>query len=527
MRRAVLIFVKNPEPGRVKTRLAATLGAERAAEIYRRLVAEVFARLPDDAQAIACFDPPERREEIEQWLDGIAAGKAMHFLPQAAGDLGARLAHAFEEAFARGYQRVAAIGTDCIEIDAAHFTEAWTALDAHDIAIGPSTDGGYYLIALTAPRVPLFQQIPWSTERVFAETLARAASENLRVHLLPIRHDVDTEEDWRRAEQRLNSPRPTPGIHPMELLQPIVFEPLPMERVWGGRRLETLLHKRLPPGSRVGESWEIVDRTDAQSVVHDGPLHGRTLHELWTEFREPVFGAGLPDSKRFPLLFKLLDAQERLSVQVHPPASVAEQLGGEPKTEMWYIIDALLESDLYAGLRRGVTREDFVSALDEGRVAELIHHIPVKRGDAFFIPSGRIHAIGTGNLIFEVQQNSDTTYRVFDWNRLGLDGRPRALHVGESLQSIDFDDPEPGIVEPRGETVVECEFFRVEKWTLPGPRSAGTQGFAIFTVIAGRLECAGREFGMGDFFLVPAALAACELTPLAEDTTVLRTTIPG
>lgn len=312
----------------------------------------------------------------------------------------------------------------------------------------------------------------------------------------------------------------------MEFLQPLVFEPLLMERVWGGRRLETLLHKRLPSGTRFGESWEIVDRPDAQSVVHDGPLQGRTLHELWTEFREPVFGTGLPESGRFPLLFKLLDAQERLSVQVHPPASVAAQLGGEPKTEMWYLIDALLESDLYTGLKSGVTRENFVAALNEGRVADLIHNIPVHRGDAFFIPSGRIHAIGAGNLIFEVQQNSDTTYRVFDWNRLGLDGKPRELHVAESLQSINFNDPEPGVVEPRGESVVACAYFAVEKWTLDGPRNASEPGFAVFTVVAGRLECAGREFAMGDFFLLPATLADRELKPLEDGTILLRTTIP-
>ena len=312
----------------------------------------------------------------------------------------------------------------------------------------------------------------------------------------------------------------------MEFEAPIFFEPLLMERIWGGRRLETLLHKRLPVGMRFGESWELVDRTDAQSVVHDGPLRGLTLHELWTDHREPIFGAGLPESARFPLLFKLLDAQERLSVQVHPPASVAARLGGEPKTEMWFLIDALLDSDLYAGLRRGVTRDDFVQALDEGRVADLIHHIPVHRGDAFFIPSGRIHAIGAGNLIFEVQQNSDTTYRVFDWNRLGLDGKPRELHVNESLQSINFDDPEPGVVAQAGETVVKCEHFHVEKWTLAQPRSAGALGFAVFTVIEGRLECAGRKFAMGDFFLVPASLANRDLKPLEPGTTVLRTTIP-
>ena len=313
----------------------------------------------------------------------------------------------------------------------------------------------------------------------------------------------------------------------MEIPQPIVFEPLLMERVWGGRRLETLLHKRLPHGTRVGESWEIVDRADAQSVVHDGPLQGRTLHELWRNERESVFGGGLPESERFPLLFKLLDAQDRLSVQVHPPPEVAVQLGGEPKTEMWYFIDALLDSDLYAGLKRGVARDDFVRALAEGHVADLIHHLPVRAGDAFFIPSGRIHAIGAGNVIFEVQQNSDTTYRVFDWNRVGLDGKPRDLHVEESLKSIDFDDPEPDVVEPHGELLVECEFFRVEKWTLVAPRHAPRPGFAVFTALSGRLACAGREFRMGDFFLVSAAQTDREIRPLEEGTVVLRTTIPS
>ncbi len=313
----------------------------------------------------------------------------------------------------------------------------------------------------------------------------------------------------------------------MTLTQPIVFEPLLMERVWGGRRLETLLRKRLPNAERIGESWELVDRADAQSVVHEGPLRGRTLHELWAEYREPVFGLGLADSARFPLLFKLLDAQDRLSVQVHPPIEVAARLGGEAKTEMWYFIDTLLDSDLYAGLKRGVTREDFVRALAEGHVADLIHHIPARSGDAFFIPSGRIHAIGAGNVIFEVQQNSDTTYRVFDWNRLGLDGQPRQLHVEESLQSINFDDPEPGVVEQHGETVVECPEFRVEKWTLDRPRGGSGKGFAVFAVIGGRVECAGREFGMGDFFLVPPSLADRQIRAASPDAVVLRTTIPA
>jgi mannose-6-phosphate isomerase len=309
--------------------------------------------------------------------------------------------------------------------------------------------------------------------------------------------------------------------------QPLVFEPLFMERVWGGRRLETLLGKHLPPSVRIGESWELVDREEAQSVVHEGPFRGWTLHDLWQERRAQIFGPNLADTPRFPLLCKILDAQERLSVQVHPPAEVAPRLRGEPKTEMWYLLDALFDSDLYAGLKRGVTREGFEHALQAGNVASQIHGLPVKSGDTMFIPSGRVHAIGAGNLIVEVQQNSDTTYRVFDWNRLGLDGQPRELHVGESLESINFDDVEPGIAEPRGELIVECPLFHVEKWALTGPRVSAGPGFAIFTVADGGVECGGRQFSRGAFFLLPAGATARELRPLTADASVLRTTIPG
>ncbi len=308
--------------------------------------------------------------------------------------------------------------------------------------------------------------------------------------------------------------------------EPIIFEPLFMERVWGGRRLETLLGKRLPPSVRIGEAWELVDREEAQSVVHDGTFRGWTLHELWTERRAQIFGADLADTPRFPLLCKILDAQERLSVQVHPPADVAPRLGGEPKTEMWYLLDALLDSDLYAGLKHGVTREAFERALLAGEVAGQIHSFPIKAGDIMFIPSGRIHAIGAGNLIVEIQQNSDTTYRVFDWNRLGLDGKPRKLHVAESLESINYDDAEPGVQEPSGELLVECPLFRVERWELTEPRAAEPGRFAIFTVTAGRVACGGREFQRGAFFLLPASAAGGELRPLEAGTQVLRTTVP-
>lgn len=301
-----------------------------------------------------------------------------------------------------------------------------------------------------------------------------------------------------------------------------------MERIWGGRRLEFLYHKRLPHGAPIGESWEIVDREEAQSVVHLGPHQGATLHELWTGERAGIFGEGMPDAPRFPLLLKLLDANEALSLQVHPPAAIAQVLGGEAKTEMWYVTHTEPGAEIFAGLNPGTTRQDFEDAVAAGHTADLVHRFHSRVGDSFFIPSGRLHAIGAGNVIVEVMQNSDTTYRVSDWNRVGLDGRPRPLHIASSLRSIRFDDFAPEPQQPTGETLVECEFFRVEKWDLAVARKAIAEPrFAIFTVLSGRLDAAGASFRSGDFFLVPASHTALELVPQGAGTQVLRTTIPA
>ena len=303
-----------------------------------------------------------------------------------------------------------------------------------------------------------------------------------------------------------------------------------MERVWGGRRFDSLLGKAIPHGSLIGELWEIVDREDAQSIVHSGPLRGKTLHELWSGHRGELFGEAYEayPSARFPLLIKLLDARERLSVQVHPPQHLAAALGGEPKTEVWYFLDALPGARIYAGLRNGVTRAEFESTLRTGEVERALHEIPVATGQSIFIPSGRLHAIGEGNIIVEVQQNSDTTYRVFDWNRMGLDGNPRALHIEESLASIDFNDFEPSVRSIRETTVARCPFFEVEKIPLASPRDVRPPGrFALVAVTEGSIRCGGLPFGKGQFLIVPASGTGLELTPESEAAEILLTTLPA
>jgi mannose-6-phosphate isomerase len=308
------------------------------------------------------------------------------------------------------------------------------------------------------------------------------------------------------------------------MLYPLTFQPLFKERVWGGRNLERLYRKALPPGVPIGESWEITDRPEAASVVANGPLAGKDLRWLMEQHSKELLGLAHSQNGRFPLLIKLLDAQEKLSLQVHPPARVAARLGGEPKTELWYIADARPGAELYAGLRRGVTRAEFEWKIKEGSVADCFHHVPVNAGDVMFLPSGRVHAIGAGLVIFEIQQNSDTTFRVFDWNRPGLDGRPRELHVEQSLQCIDFNDFEPplarietqsdeaGAIELR--TLASDPFFSVsaikvlrgEFFELCGGR------LEIIGILEGRINAVHRDgetqLAPGQFCLKPAAVEA-------------------
>src|SRR5271170_389702 len=325
------------------------------------------------------------------------------------------------------------------------------------------------------------------------------------------------------SQSKMAFPKP---LHKKSVLYPLTFHPIFKERVWGGREIEKLFGKKLPAGKRVGESWEISDRSNDENVIANGTFAGKTLHWLMENFPRELLGDAKPTTgNRFLILCKILDAREKLSLQVHPPEHKAAELGGEPKSEMWFIADAAPAAELFVGLKRGVTRNDFEKKISDGSVAECFHRIPVRAGDTMFLPSGRVHAIGDGLVIFEIQQNSDTTYRVFDWNRVGLDGKPRELHIAQSLASIDFNDFEPKLVETKfvadgkiqKRALVSDPLFNVETWKL----NSGANGFLkpkklqIVAVTAGGIEIRSAltavNLSVGQFSLIPAILERTEI----------------
>jgi mannose-6-phosphate isomerase len=205
---------------------------------------------------------------------------------------------------------------------------------------------------------------------------------------------------------------------------------------------------------------------------------------------------------------------------VHPPSDAAEELGGEPKSEFWYIAEAGPAAELYVGLTSDSSRERFTEAIEKGNVDEHVHRVGVKAGDCMFLPSGRVHAIGAGNVIVEVQQNSDTTYRVFDWNR-----KERDLHVEESLRSIDFNDVQPSLTPVEGESLVSHEVFQVEKWSVDAPRDAADAGrFAILCCVSGAVSCGGIDLTPGNFLLLPASLGRTLVRATREGSEILRVT---
>ncbi|MBQ7392834.1 MAG: class I mannose-6-phosphate isomerase [Lentisphaeria bacterium] len=328
-------------------------------------------------------------------------------------------------------------------------------------------------------------------------------------------------------------------------LYPLIFKPIYQERIWGGTLMQEVLGRDLPETKQpIGESWEVTDRPDAVSVVVNGPLAGCTLHELLLHYGTALTG-GTERFEQFPLLVKLIDAGERLSLQVHPDEVTCRQLGegAEPKTEMWYIIAARREGCILAGLDPRATLVQTKELLHSPEVEQMLRKHPSVPGDGYFIPSGTLHAIGAGNLILEIQQNSDTTYRLSDWGRVDAEGKSRTLHVEKGLASVHFTDrSNPRIVgvsdsaahNRKFPLVKNCRHFTVDDLRLAGVWHDTTAGssFHLLSCVDGSVTVklangCETELKTGETALVPYACGAYQIIPAQTGGTaaVIRTTL--
>ncbi|MCY3020292.1 MAG: class I mannose-6-phosphate isomerase [Planctomycetota bacterium] len=284
------------------------------------------------------------------------------------------------------------------------------------------------------------------------------------------------------------------------LTAPLCFQPILMERVWGGDRISALFGRHSKPGKAIGESWELVDRTEAQSVLADGAASGRTLHELVNLYSRPILGE-LPMTHRpfrFPLLVKYIDARTSLSVQVHPGDTVARGFNDRGKSECWVVVHAQPGAKIVRGLKPGISRGECARAVEDERVEEVLHSFTPHVGDVIALPPGMVHALGAGLVVAEIQQNSDLTFRLYDYKRPGLEGKPRQLHVAEALAVMRFGAPGDEFSgDMSRDTVV--------------PLSA-RQGAGVVT----EHLLQGRYFDLHRYLLAPGAemtVAACPAAP--------------
>ncbi len=331
-------------------------------------------------------------------------------------------------------------------------------------------------------------------------------------------------------------------------IYPLTFSPVFRDYIWGGRNLETMLGRDLPPGI-IAESWEISGHPSSPTRADNGPLAGQTLLEIMNSLGRDLVGQrsqAMLARGKFPLLIKLLDANQPLSVQVHPDDAYANRYenGELGKTEMWYILHAEPGAYLIYGLKPGVTPDSFRQAIEAGTLETCLHQLPVEAGDTVFIPAGSIHAIMAGIVLAEIQQNSDTTYRVYDWNRVGADGQARPLHLDKAIDVINFAQIEPGRFQPQlleenddlcRESISTCPYFNVERVTLPkeGAKFKGHcdgSTFEIWGLMAGqgRVAWVGEplELSAVRFTLLPAVLGHFEIEALAPSV-LLRAYVPG
>lgn len=307
---------------------------------------------------------------------------------------------------------------------------------------------------------------------------------------------------------------------------PLLLQPVYMDYVWGGTRLAETYGRTGTPDI-CAESWEVSNRPEGMSIVTNGPLAGKTLTDLVASCGKDLVGTkDRPD--QFPVLIKLIDARRRLSLQVHPNDSNAALCGGDPKTEAWYVLDAAPDATVIAGLRKQTDADALRAAIDAGNAEELLMSLPAKPGTVIYIPGGRLHAIGEGCLLLEVQQSSNTTYRVYDWGRLGNDGQPRELHVDKAMQVIDWNDTSAAFDSPvligehegnRWWDMVTSPYFRIQKAQVSAPENIlQTQdSFTVVFVTQGTVDIAmnGMEERLttGTSCLIPACAESYDITP--------------
>lgn len=320
---------------------------------------------------------------------------------------------------------------------------------------------------------------------------------------------------------------------------PLVFQPVFRSYLWGGTNLASRLNKRVPDDGQWAESWELVDHGQDQSVVLSGPWKGWTLHALIESFPKQVLGRkGSEQFKSFPLLLKYLDCNSVLSVQVHPDDVYGAKMSPPDlgKTEAWYIVDAQPGAVLYAGLRSEVTESLLQEAIAAGKTEDCMHAIYPNAGDCVFIPAGTVHALGGGLIVAEIQQASDTTFRLFDWNRVDASGKSRPLHIEQALNVIDFNrgpvqlSASGGPSEETASTLVACDKFVLRKYTNGNHPLDATDSFKIVTVPTGNavLQCGNDSFdlGVGQTLLLPA-VAPSAVVNVSSNSAVLVAELPG
>jgi len=308
-------------------------------------------------------------------------------------------------------------------------------------------------------------------------------------------------------------------------LYPLRFEPIFQYRLWGGRRLANWLSAPLPGAGPIGEAWLLSDRDDIQSCVANGPLKGRTIGKLMEQWPEPLLGQLAGRFQRFPLLLKFLDVRDTLSVQVHPSDDQTDYipLGEQGKTEAWVVLEAGTESRIYAGLKPDTRATDLRLAIANGSIPDRLACFTPKSGDGVFIPAGTVHALGGNIVVFEVQQNSDVTFRLYDWGHVDAKtGQPRALQIDQALVCIEYGKPAIRPVVPvleaakpvLREKIFDCKHFGLWRYQGKSPFMVGSAGTPrVLVCIAGNCELeyagVGHAICKGDVMLLPAAVGAC------------------